>query len=192
MVGESVEDRQNILGVVDSLELLSARTSMERKGDPNDLAFDFTDSEEEGEKCYEVVNLSPEETTLSINPPYMEIPKRTDLVYERMTEKEWHDLKVMEPLKLHSKRNSSVQFTNSPPRQISEYGAIRTSILKNPSTSSARHDLHPDHNALRPIEEKCQELVNNMKFKSILKLLCADDIINAKKSSTMSFDSQKK
>lgn len=185
MVGESAEGRQNILGVVDSLELLSHRVSMERETDSND----FTDNEEES---FKVVNLSPKETTLSINPPYMEVPKRSNLVYEKMTEEEWNELEAMETLDLNSKRQSSVQFTNSPPRRSSACSVKKTSILKNPSTSAARHDLHPDHNAIRPIQEKCQELVNNMKFKSILKLLCSDDVVNAKTSSTMSFDSQKK
>lgn len=182
IVEGSVEGRENMLGVVDSLELLSHRSSMNRDTD----SYDLTDYEEE--ETFEVINLNPKEMTLRKNPPYMEISKRSDLVYEKMTKEEWQELKALETLKLHSKRHSSVQFANSPP----EHEVRRTSILKNPITSSARHDLHPDHNVLRPIEEKCQELVNNMKFKSILKLLCADDIVNAKTSSTMSFDSQKK
>lgn len=133
-----------MLSVVDSLELLSQRVSLEE-------------------------NVSPIDT------------EETKNFYKKMTPNDWSELKALQDmLPIHPKRHSSIQFDDT--CQNSVDSKMKYSILKKPSTQ--KNDTQTVENALTPIHEKCHETMNNMRLKSILKLLCHENVAEADKSTS--------
>lgn len=179
MAGISVESRHNILAVVDSLELLNIKTSAVDVKDSKFESFESTviDRDEENVKDSDIKD------DISFNKckaPYMEVPMHKGCLYKKMTEQEWIQLKSIEDsLKLNTGRHSSVHFVEKP-KKVSQDAVKRGSILKNQCEQPQSHHLNPQQNALHPIQVKCQELMKDIKIKSILELLCDDETIDMK------------
>lgn len=175
-----IQGAPNILGVVDSLELLSHRTSATNQLHNNEItSCDSSKSDIQVEN----VNTSQPASNKSINenfPPYLKLPSfchHQNHHYIKMTDNEWKHLE--DSKNLRHERKSSVQFEDQLELEErnsrgSRSASNKSSILKNSSEIIQKIETNADVDALYPIHKKCCEALGNLRIDSILKMLCSE------------------
>lgn len=162
IASETCDGHSRILSAVDSIEVISRRTSSSQP------VFE-SNSPQSIERVESITSIKSQESSTEDNsrmPPYMKVPPYRCGNFEKMTEEEWLQLQVKEDMK-DSRRKSSIQF-DIPPRRTS---SKRSSILK----STARTSSTVSNDALPLIREKCLEAAAGMKVETILRKMCEDN-----------------
>lgn len=180
IVADPIEDRHELLGAVDSIEILSHRTSSiqpvveSRNSPPSFQSFTTISSEQSHD--------SGGSSALNEKMPiYMKIPPLRCPKFVKMSEEEWMQLQALENLTKsnrateESEKRSSIQFEGLFDKRNSSKGqSKRNSILKWPSME-VPNETHLQNDALQPIRQKCLEALNNMNVQEVLRILCEEN-----------------